>query len=1128
VPTETETSGGVSQDQPGQEDTDRSSPEISHQDRGPTGTVLSGAPITEKPGDKIGRYKLLEQIGEGGFGVVYMAEQREPLRRRVALKIIKLGMDTRQVVARFEAERQALALMDHPNIAKVHDAGATETGRPYFVMELVHGIKITEYCDQHQLSTHQRLELFMQVCHAIQHAHQKGIIHRDIKPSNILVTLHDGVSVPKVIDFGIAKATAGQELTDKTIFTQFQQFIGTPAYMSPEQAQMSGLDVDTRSDIYSLGVLLYELLVGKTPFDSKELLAAGLEEMRRAIREKEPMRPSTRVSSMVAEEQTTTAKRHGADAPKLINLLRGDLDWIAMKCLEKDRTRRYETANGLARDIERHLNSEPVVARPPSTVYRFQKFVRRNKVMVTAAATVAMVLVLGIFVSTWQAVRAMRAESTARTEAKRADQNAATATLNADKAKAAANDLRRSLYVADMKMAHVALEEYNLGRARELLQKYLTESNPRQTASLSPTGGHSTSAEESRGFEWYYLWQRSRGQEEFSIRAHDKGVSCVAFSPNGQIFATAGGDLSVKVWETASRQLLKTFPGFGRTSDATGLAPNSICFSPDGKLLAAADKDSIVVWETVEWREQARIPRESPSDMNMVGLPVVFSPDGNTLAGAAAHAVQFWDRHTWRPLPSVACEAAVRSLSISYSDDGRFLALGFPNGGRPSPRTEVWDSAAHIKQGEFAQRRIGLLRFSPVNGLLTAGDYEGTVVMWDPVKSQVVTRWNAHVSAVRGLTFSRDGKVLVTCGDDQVICFWEAAGRPPKLLTRLLGHLNRIWAIDLSPDGRTLISASADGTVKFWSASYQGQGDELKQAVTPLWFSADGRILGTIDTNAVIRSWDVAARRQIDSVTLASNNDVISADGQACVLRGTHGAIELWNLEKRERITTLPEDEQTDVHALLLSPNHRRFASAHMARDSGHSSEARVWNWPTGQIEARFPISDMRLAFSWDGTILATLGTNSTIRIWDLTSRGELKSLAYPYYIYCLSFSPDGKFLAAGAGDMVARIWEISSAKLVAELHGHKGALWALAFSADGKTLATGSSDKTVKFWNVPTWQELMTVPGYGKLASHLMFSPDGTTLAVGSYSQDNEPGPLQIWRAVPATEASLSGDSKP
>jgi eukaryotic-like serine/threonine-protein kinase len=366
--------------------------------------VVADVEAKSDPGDisgtRIGRYKLLQRIGEGGGGAVYMAEQEEPVRRRVALKILKLGMDTKQVIARFEAERQALAMMDHPNIARVLDAGATDTGRPYFVMELVRGVKITDYCDQNQLDTRRRLDLFIQICQAIQHAHQKGIIHRDIKPSNILVTLHDGVPVPKVIDFGIAKATEAR-LTDKTLFTAYEQIIGTPAYMSPEQAELSGLDIDTRSDIYSLGVLLYELLTGRPPFDPKKLVQHGLDEMRRTLREQEPRRPSTMVTTLQGTELTVTAEHRHAEPPKLISLLRGDLDWIVMKALEKDRRRRYETANGLAMDIERYLNNEPVMARPPSRLYRFRKLVHRNKVIFAAAAAVAAALVIGLGTSTW-------------------------------------------------------------------------------------------------------------------------------------------------------------------------------------------------------------------------------------------------------------------------------------------------------------------------------------------------------------------------------------------------------------------------------------------------------------------------------------------------------------------------------------------------------------------------------------------------------------------------------------------------------------------------------------------------------------------------------------------------------
>src|SRR2546426_1745054 len=368
--------------------------------RPPKGTAQGGPrAIGEKPGDRIGHYKLLQQIGEGGGGVVYMAEQEAPIRRRVALKIIKPGMDTKSVIARFEAERQALALMDHPHIAKVFDAGATESGRPYFVMELVRGVKITEYCDQHSLTTDDRLNLFVQVCQAVQHAHQRGSIHRDIKPSNILVTQSvEGVATPMVIDFGVAKATTDQRLTDKTVFTAFEMLIGTPAYMSPEQAALSSIDVDTRTDIYSLGVLLYELLTGSTPFETGELLKVGLDEIRRVIREQEPLRPSTRLSKMPDANLTSIAQHRGSEPLRLIRAISGDLDWIAMKAMEKHRTRRYETANGLALDVQQFLAHEAVSARPPSKLYKFQKTVQRNRLLFIGLGVVATLLIVSLIV----------------------------------------------------------------------------------------------------------------------------------------------------------------------------------------------------------------------------------------------------------------------------------------------------------------------------------------------------------------------------------------------------------------------------------------------------------------------------------------------------------------------------------------------------------------------------------------------------------------------------------------------------------------------------------------------------------------------------------------------------------
>jgi serine/threonine protein kinase/tetratricopeptide (TPR) repeat protein len=376
-------------------------------DRPPAKLLPTTEQLVDAPGTTIGPYKLLEQVGEGGMGLVFVAEQQHPVRRKVALKVIKPGMDSKQVIARFEAERQALALMDHPNIAQVHDGGTTPGGGPFFVMELVKGVPITAYCDQVRAPIRERLGLFLDICQAVQHAHQKGIIHRDIKPSNVLVAQCDGKPVVKVIDFGIAKAI-GQQLTDKTVYTQQSQLVGTPLYMAPEQAGESSLDIDTRSDIYALGVLLYELLTGTTPFDKERFKEAGYEEVRRIIREEEPPKPSTRISTLGQAAGTVSAQRR-SDPKRLSQLVRGDLDWVVIKALEKDRNRRYETASALAADVERYLQDKPVLACPPSAWYRLRKFVRRNKVALFTAAVVAVALVLGTVVSAWQAVRAIEA-----------------------------------------------------------------------------------------------------------------------------------------------------------------------------------------------------------------------------------------------------------------------------------------------------------------------------------------------------------------------------------------------------------------------------------------------------------------------------------------------------------------------------------------------------------------------------------------------------------------------------------------------------------------------------------------------------------------------------------------------
>ena len=436
-------------------------------------------PGVDGPGAVIGRYRLVEKIGEGGFGVVYAAEQNEPVKRRVALKIIKLGMDTRLVVARFESERQALAMMEHPNIARVLDAGATVSGRPYFVMELVDGEPLTGYCDKHQYTTEQRLELFIQICHAIQHAHQKGIIHRDLKPSNILVVSREGTMVIKVIDFGIAKAME-QRLTDKTVITGVERIIGTPAYMSPEQADPECRDIDTRSDIYSLGVLLYELLISQTPFDSELMSLDGLSSIRHTICDLQPACPGVRLNNLKGEARAITAQKHGTQFERLLRQIRGDLDWIVMKCLEKDRARRYDTANDLAMDIQRHINDEPVLASPPRTMDTLKKFVLRNKWPVALNATVVALTLAGL-VGTSIGLRR------ATLERKLANRNADEARKAELAARSAQTNALRQAYYASMLSASDALERAQIDTARHYLEN---------------------APKELRGWEWRHLVSR--------------------------------------------------------------------------------------------------------------------------------------------------------------------------------------------------------------------------------------------------------------------------------------------------------------------------------------------------------------------------------------------------------------------------------------------------------------------------------------------------------------------------------------------------------------------------------------------------------------------------------------------
>ena len=1037
----------------------------------PPGEAVRIPPVpAEMPGDRIGRYKLLQQIGEGGCGVVYMAEQEEPVRRRVALKVIKLGMDTKSVIARFEAERQALAMMDHPNIARVFDAGATATGRPYFVMELVRGVKITDFCDENKVPTQERLKLFIQVCQAIQHAHQKGIIHRDIKPSNILVTINDGVPVPKVIDFGIAKATQGR-LTDQTLFTAFEQFLGTPAYMSPEQAVMTSLDIDTRSDIYSLGVLLYELLTGKTPFEQKELLAAGLDEMRRTIKEKEPLKPSTRLSAMVRNELTTTANRRQTEPPRLIHSVRGDLDWIVMKALEKDRARRYETANGFARDIQRHLNDEPVVARPPSRLYEFQKTVRRHKFGFAAAALIGLVLLVSTGISAWQAVRATRATRDALAARKQAEANEKQAgeaqageKTQRQKAEALAVEneknyqtARQNLYAADMAEAARRLKENDFARARQLVE------------GQQPKPGE----EDLRGVEWRYLWAASGGNQIATLDA-GSAVTAVDVSPDGKLIAAGCEDGKVKVWDSATLKTVATLQD----------QSNSICrelrFAPAGNVLATSYGAKITLWDTASLNRVREISLGQFSVNNFA-----YSPDGKFLAVSADESpILFCDATTGEKLFSLP----EGSGPVAFSRDGTSIATG---GGS----LKIWNVASRRLIRSIGSGEPWGLCLSADGGTVFLSTYQG-VDLWNVADGAHETVLSPD-SGIGKLSLSPDGRLLAcgSAGGRGRIVLWNWNER--QLLRDFYGHKSAgIQGLAFTPDGGILVSGSSDGTVRLWSteraptrpSAFIARVRNIYNGDDLCLFSADGKWLAAPEQDD-IQIVDVEHCRVSSVLPTTALLAGFLPDGHTLLACGTVAnqiQIELWDWRTRtDKAIPLRGLPPGDITALALSPD-----GAQMALIVG--SRLYSVNPQTGEcafLDLSLTPSWMGLAFSPDGHYLAAGNGNQTLlchwpQVTNFVGLPVRSGVKKPF------FSKDGSRLMTGEWQGEVRVWEVPSGRLLFALAGGTD-ISAGSFSADNLTLATAAG-YTARWWSLRTGRQLMSFDDSRSIG----FSPDGQVIA--------------------------------
>jgi eukaryotic-like serine/threonine-protein kinase len=1069
-------------------------------------------PIPERAGTVIGPYKLMEQIGQGGMGLVFVAEQQHPVRRKVALKIIKPGMDTRDVIARFEAERQALALMDHPNIAKVFDAGTTDSGLPYFVMGLVKGIPIIDYCDQQQLTARERLDLFLAVCQAVQHAHGKGIIHRDLKPSNILVAPHDGVPVVKVIDFGVAKAI-GQQLTDKIIYTRFTQMIGTPLYMSPEQAELNALDVDIRSDVYSLGVLLYELLTGTTPFDRQRFATAAYDEIRRIIKEEEPPRPSTRLSTM-GESLSKVSSQRKTEPAKLSALVKGDLDWIVMKALEKDRNRRYDTASTFAADVRRFLAEEPIEARPPSTWYRFRKMARRNKMALTTAAVVAASLLLGTLASTWQAVRARRAEKLAQLSAHAAQLSELAAQdrkSEADAAKdraekrrdelAALNEkLRRLNYMTDMNLARHAWDENNVTLAEELLERQ------------RPKPGETNL----RGFEWHYL-RRLPHHDLRTVNAHVGPATTVAWTPDGKRLISVGATDrgpkfrapgEIKLWDAATLTSL-TLRLEGATDNVFKGA-----LSPDGKLVAAGCRDKrIRLWNIETGELIATLEGHSGDYFSQV----VFSPDGKHLASRALALkvtgynnmaeIRIWDLGTRTAILPI--DKLPFSGSLAFSSDGKRVAADVTGA-----VLKVWDAfSGRELLVKNTKNQVTALAFSPDDKRLAVAGRTRDVQILDAGTGELVKICPGDVELPRTLKFSPDGKRLAAAHESGLE-LWDAdAGQRVRTFK---GHHGNVWDIAFSPDGSRIASAGWDGRVKLWDAISDRDVIPIPvigQQVTEIVLSPDGRIALTGMNESTIHLWNAETGEPLGKPIRLEHKAVnwdFTADGTRLALTDLGKNVTVWNVGTCKMVRAFKHDSPEGGLATALSPDGKWFAC------KGPGGGLKVWDVDKGAGFRTFPVIGKLswFLFSPDNARLATAEGLGVVKTWDLATGRELcKAELLKGYILLLTFSHDGKRLAASCAGREVRILDAESGH---EVSPPLNSLMTnrIEFSPDGKRLATGHLGGTVKVWDLTTGQETLTLKGHTSRVTGLAFSPDGHRLITASTDMT-----VRIWDATPMPE---------
>ncbi len=1113
----------------------------------------------------VAKYKLVRVLGEGGMGIVWLAEQLNP-RRSVAIKLIRPGMDSREILARFDAERQALGVMDHPNIAKVYDAGQAANGRPFFVMQFVHGRPITEYCNARKLSPQARLLLFQQACDAVQHAHQKGIIHRDIKPGNVLVEEVQGKPVVKVIDFGLAKAL-GHKLTNLSLHTAFDARVGTLEYSSPEQSAGGSTDVDTRTDIYSLGALLYELLTGEPPFSRAELVRAGDVEMRRVIQEQDPLRPSVKLSSSNALP-SIAIDRH-LEPHKLTALLRGDLDWIVMKALEKDRSRRYPSANGLAEEIQRYLVGDPIQARPPSTSYRVRKYVSKHRGFVASVAAMTTLLVLGIIGTGWFGIRANAAKKDALIQKSLADENYKIA--NEAKRRVTEEQLK-TLIALDKSEANLARSNYFLANARwnenrvsdalSTLQRIpekhrdfgwhldrrlyqgsdLTLYGHQEfinQISFSPDGTRLASCADDHSIK---IWDAQTGAEIHWLKGHQDRVSQLCFSPDGNSLATGSDDRSIKIWDTRTGIEIRTLAWIDRETaedDAWSDDNSCLAFNPAGTQLASSYGDEkIRIWDTLTGVESQviEVPGDSISCLK-------FSPDGNRLASGTWEftklsflgTIQLWDVKSGAGIGQFN-EQVGGVTDLAFSPDGRHLVSSGTSGGdflnRSSSSSSsangeciLWDVQNLTKVRVFTghQDLVHSVVFSPDGARFASGSADALIKVWDIRSGLEIFSLVGHRDMVSCLAFSPDGSRLASGSWDNTIKVWDA--KTGSAVRTLTGHQDGVCTVRFSPDGSRFASGAKDDSIKIWEVHSATEMNTLRgheKEVLNVSFSSDGCCLDSVSSDGIVKNWDVRSGTAIR--TLSCDDDYMqhtafSPDGTS-LASSSFGdkTIKLWKTQTAAEIGSLNGLEEA-VTCVTFSPDGKCLAYGLW------DHTITLWNVPEGIEIRRLRGGHIRpvscVAFSADGTRLASASQDGTIKLWDVLTGVEIRTLhGHQAPVNSISFSRDGTNLVSGSGDYTIKLWDVQSGTELRTLAGHKDSVEALSFSPDGTCLASGSLDNTVKLWDARPGAESRELFGHQERISALSFSPDGTRFGSGSWDKT-----IKLWDTQTGVEIhTLSG----